>query len=693
MASALYSEDLTCSICLTLFTDPVTLPCGHSFCRGCVTAALSAQELCPQCRTAVPTEGRSLPTSHILKSLSEKAKDAERRKTEQSQQKTQVAELCPEHEEKLKLFCVTDQLLACIICRDEEKHDGHKFKPIKEAAAALRQELEKWTENLCSDVSFTESLADSQREEITKTKAKSQQLMTQIHRQFEEMHQFLRKREDEIKNELKLKEEDAAEKMSKNLKVLETALCESRELEGKLASVMKIEDPEKFLKRWTEGNSRMTPEKVFQPRATDLQVVRSSLCLGPYESHLQFFMWKEMLQVIQPRAELLSLKSNSKNITVSDDGRTLFCTTTSNQAPSGSSSGFHTTTGSGQRTGFSFDTGKESDQRTGFSFGTATSDQRTGFSFGTATSDQRTGFSFGTGKESDQRTGFSFGTGKESDQRTGFSFGTGKESDQRTGFSFGTATSDQRTGFSFGTGKESDQRTGFSFGTGKESDQRTGFSFGTATSDQRTGFSFGTGKESDQRTGFSFGTGKESDQRTGFSFGTATSDQRTGFSFGTGKESDQRTGFSFGTAKSGQKAGFNFGSSSTNHAFSVNEFTFGQHYWEIEVGHRDYWELGIKKNFLKYNGQKYFTCVLNKTTDSDLDSDSHCDSEELVFGNRPRKIGIYLNCTSKKLSFYDADNMKHIHTVSSSSMSMPLSAYFNIRATECDHSPLTVCWY
>ncbi len=232
--------------------------------------------------------------------------------------------LCPEHEEKLKLFCVTDQRLTCVICQDGEKHEGHKFKPIKEAAVSLRKELNTFVQHVSDDIHATESLANTQREEITKTKEKSQQLKTQIHRQFEEMHQFLRKREDEIKNELKYKEEDAVEKMNKMLNAIETALSESRELQGKVTSVLKISDSERLLKSWTEGNSMMTAKNSFRPRGRNLQVVNISLSLGPYESHLQFFMWKEMLQVIQPRAELLSLRNDNTKLNVSDDKRSLF---------------------------------------------------------------------------------------------------------------------------------------------------------------------------------------------------------------------------------------------------------------------------------------------------------------------------------------------------------------------------------
>lgn len=87
MASASYTEDLTCPVCLSIFTDPVILLCGHSFCRECITLSLKSQHQCPQCRATVPTEGNYLLTNHILKSLAEKTKETEKLKNEYRHEK------------------------------------------------------------------------------------------------------------------------------------------------------------------------------------------------------------------------------------------------------------------------------------------------------------------------------------------------------------------------------------------------------------------------------------------------------------------------------------------------------------------------------------------------------------------------------------------------------------------------------
>ncbi|XP_039390393.1 RING finger protein 112-like isoform X2 [Mauremys reevesii] len=67
-------EDVTCSICLDVLNDPVSIECGHNFCRGCLAAhwhMVSAwRSQCPECR-APCSRDRMTPDTR-LRALVEK---------------------------------------------------------------------------------------------------------------------------------------------------------------------------------------------------------------------------------------------------------------------------------------------------------------------------------------------------------------------------------------------------------------------------------------------------------------------------------------------------------------------------------------------------------------------------------------------------------------------------------------------
>lgn len=45
----LLRKSVTCSICLEVFRNPVSLPCNHGFCESCILKALKLRDKCPMC--------------------------------------------------------------------------------------------------------------------------------------------------------------------------------------------------------------------------------------------------------------------------------------------------------------------------------------------------------------------------------------------------------------------------------------------------------------------------------------------------------------------------------------------------------------------------------------------------------------------------------------------------------------------
>ncbi|XP_078116752.1 LON peptidase N-terminal domain and RING finger protein 1 isoform X2 [Sander vitreus] len=47
------SNDLECSLCMRLFYEPVTTPCGHTFCKNCLERCLDHTSQCPLCKESL----------------------------------------------------------------------------------------------------------------------------------------------------------------------------------------------------------------------------------------------------------------------------------------------------------------------------------------------------------------------------------------------------------------------------------------------------------------------------------------------------------------------------------------------------------------------------------------------------------------------------------------------------------------
>ncbi|XP_068923554.1 E3 ubiquitin/ISG15 ligase TRIM25 isoform X2 [Petaurus breviceps papuanus] len=73
------ADELTCSICLEIFRQPITTPCGHNFCQSCLAETWTVESpgfYCPQCRACFP-ERPQLKKNTVLCAVVEQLQQAQ----------------------------------------------------------------------------------------------------------------------------------------------------------------------------------------------------------------------------------------------------------------------------------------------------------------------------------------------------------------------------------------------------------------------------------------------------------------------------------------------------------------------------------------------------------------------------------------------------------------------------------------
>ncbi|XP_063042588.1 E3 ubiquitin-protein ligase TRIM58 isoform X3 [Engraulis encrasicolus] len=104
-ASLLTEDQVHCSICLDVYTNPVSIPCGHNFCVNCIRGYWRTSVLyqCPMCKkTFYKQPDTSINT--VLREIAEQCKAARRRNSqlEQKEEEEEKKKKKEEEEEEQK---------------------------------------------------------------------------------------------------------------------------------------------------------------------------------------------------------------------------------------------------------------------------------------------------------------------------------------------------------------------------------------------------------------------------------------------------------------------------------------------------------------------------------------------------------------------------------------------------------------
>ncbi|XP_036284851.1 tripartite motif-containing protein 26 isoform X4 [Pipistrellus kuhlii] len=138
-------EEVTCSICLDYLRDPVTIDCGHVFCRSCtadIRPAPGGRPVCPLCKKPFKKENMRpvWQLASLVENIERLRVDRGRQRGDASREQRD-ARLCERHGEKLHYYCEDDGQLLCVLCRESREHRPHGAVLLEKAAQPRREKI------------------------------------------------------------------------------------------------------------------------------------------------------------------------------------------------------------------------------------------------------------------------------------------------------------------------------------------------------------------------------------------------------------------------------------------------------------------------------------------------------------------------------------------------------------------------
>ncbi|XP_005755399.2 E3 ubiquitin/ISG15 ligase TRIM25-like, partial [Pundamilia nyererei] len=254
----LYREKLRCSICLQLLKDPVTIPCGHSYCMTCIETCWNEKEThsCPQCRQTFKSQPvlvkniilgelvedlkaglTSASSGHAYAGPGDVACDfcsGRKRKASKSclvcmasycehhlQPHYNVAPLkkhklindasklqenfCPRHDEVMKIFCCTDQQCICFLCLMDE-HKDHVTVSAAAERAEKQKDLETNRQNVQQRIQDREKDVKVLQEEVEAISLSTDKALRQSAKMFKDLISLIEKKSSEVKQKIRSKQ-------------------------------------------------------------------------------------------------------------------------------------------------------------------------------------------------------------------------------------------------------------------------------------------------------------------------------------------------------------------------------------------------------------------------------------------------------------------------------------------------------
>ncbi|XP_027893322.1 tripartite motif-containing protein 16-like [Xiphophorus couchianus] len=292
-----------CSICRDLLKDPVTIPCGHSYCMNCIKDCWDGEDQrrihsCPQCRKEfIPrpelvknimlaelvedlrkTGLQTAPADHCYAGPEDVACDVctgRKMKAVKSclvcmasycknhlqphyespnfkkhnlvEASTKLQQnICSHHDEVMKIFCRTDQQCICYLCTMDE-HKGHDTVPAATERAEKQKELQERQQQIHQRIQDQEKDVKLLQQKVEAINVSADKAVEDSEKIFTELIRLLQKRRSDVKQQIRSQQETEVSRVKDVQEKLEQEITELKRKDAELEQLSHTEDHIQFL--------------------------------------------------------------------------------------------------------------------------------------------------------------------------------------------------------------------------------------------------------------------------------------------------------------------------------------------------------------------------------------------------------------------------------------------------------------
>ncbi|XP_030291442.1 tripartite motif-containing protein 16-like [Sparus aurata] len=302
-AAQLDRETFSCPICLDLLKDPVTTPCGHSYCKNCIKDHWDTEDekriySCPQCRKSFTPRPQLLkntmlavlveelkktglqaaPADHCyagpedvacdfctgrkLKALKSclqcvasycekhlqphyESPTFKEHKLVEPSEKLQE-NICSRHDEVMKMFCRTDQQCICYLCSVDE-HKGHDTVSAAAERTERQRELEGSRHNIQQRIQDREKDVKLLQQEVEAINGSADKTVEHSEKIFTQLIRLMEKRRSDVKQQVRSQQETEVSRVKELQEKLEQEITELKRKDAELKKLSHTEDHNQFL--------------------------------------------------------------------------------------------------------------------------------------------------------------------------------------------------------------------------------------------------------------------------------------------------------------------------------------------------------------------------------------------------------------------------------------------------------------